>query len=374
MTDFPMDVVVGILSRIPVKPLLRFRCVSKQFRAIIDSHAFIRLHLKRSMETKNHLSLIVPNNILCSVDLSKIKISLRSLDLDSLGRVEELSHPFESKDSSITKVWGYCHGLVCLGNTKGDLVVWNPWTRKSQELPSIKIDFPDSLFLGKNISYGFGYDSVSDDYKVVRFVQLYNQPIADTFASEVKVYNMKSNSWRSIQDFPYWFRDYQSRGVLIGSALHWVVSRKPLSDIAKFIVAFDLAAEDYQLLPLPEYFGEYSDMHLVELGGCLCTICTCKGFPNDIWVMKDYRVNESWSKLFSVAPPPQAPEPFKFLVPLAYSKSGFEVLLIQGGTKLFWYDINRKRIKTTKTCANGGSVVCMESLVPLSGGGEKYAK
>ncbi|KAL8107590.1 F-box protein CPR1-like [Apium graveolens] len=53
------ELIVEILCRVPVKPLLRFRCVSKDWCSTIDSNAFIRKHLKTALECNTGAGLIV---------------------------------------------------------------------------------------------------------------------------------------------------------------------------------------------------------------------------------------------------------------------------------------------------------------------------
>lgn len=50
MSDYlPNEVLVDILVRVPVKSLLRFRCVSKKWNSLISSPAFINTHLNRAL-------------------------------------------------------------------------------------------------------------------------------------------------------------------------------------------------------------------------------------------------------------------------------------------------------------------------------------
>ncbi|KAH7836497.1 hypothetical protein Vadar_002088 [Vaccinium darrowii] len=360
MQDIPIELIVDILLRLPVKPLLRFRCVSKPFCALIDSHDFIRSHLKRSIETKSHRSLLLVDYILCSTNF------------ESLHNAVEFDHPFKSIDNP-TGILGSCDGLICLFNDGEEqlLAIWNPSTRRCKKLPYTGIELPGYATGVMHAICGFGYDRVSDDYKLVRFVQFLRRDDRDSFGSVVKVYSMKSNSWRRIQDFPYYVQYRQCGGVLVGSALHWVVCRN-LSETPNVVAAFDLTNEDYRLVLPPEFVDNTFHMNITELGGCLCILCTYDQVRVDAWVMKDYGVKESWNKLFSIAQP-EVIWSFRFMIPLAYSKSGCEVLLqVQDTQKLVWYDLKHKTIKKIKTRGitdDFESFVCVESLVPISGRG-----
>ncbi|XP_059659073.1 F-box protein CPR1-like [Cornus florida] len=179
--------------------------------------------------------------------------------------------------------------------------------------------------------FGFGYDCVHDDYKVVRMVEFYGKD--------------KSNLWRRIQDFPYylWYRGRAS-GVFASGALHWVVSPKPESDKSRLIAAFDLADKEYRLVPQPDNYSLVnSHMSMVVLEGCLCLLCNYFSVHVDIWVMKEYGVMESWTKLFSVAQPTTI-DKFKWVRPLAYSQSHEKVLMQQDNKRLLWYDLEKKTV------------------------------
>ncbi|PSS24777.1 F-box protein [Actinidia chinensis var. chinensis] len=363
MPDFPIDVIVDILSRLPVKTLLRFRCVSKPWCALIDGRDFIKSHLQRSITTKNHLSLIVRDCYLYSVDF------------DSLDNAVELDHPLKCDDFG-TEVLGSCDGLVCLYNGEDNVAIWNPSTRRYQKLPETEIEFPDYFTSCQCIIYGFGYDPITDDYKVVRLIQFYGEDVWDSFDSEVKVYSSRSNSWRRIKDFPYYLRYKRAYGVLVGSSLHWVVTRKLESNTANLVAAFDLGTEDYRLVTQPDFLNKDFHLKVGELDGCLCMICNFCEVQVDVWVMKDDRVKDSWSKLFSISQPGVI-RSFDFVTPLAYSKSGREVLMVQDNKKLIWYDLELKKVKNINIRGIPDyfeTEICVESLVQLTRGGEMYGK
>ncbi|WOG94800.1 hypothetical protein DCAR_0314097 [Daucus carota subsp. sativus] len=84
-----------------------------------------------------------------------------------------------------------CNGLVCLSLNKyrlPNMYIWNPATRQGKALPLPKI--LQSAFL---VCTGFFFDSVSDDYKILRLL------FSRGSRPRVELYSTKSDSWSEIQ-------------------------------------------------------------------------------------------------------------------------------------------------------------------------------
>lgn len=281
-----------------------------------------------------------------------------------------------------THFLGSCNGLLCL--TKGimsgyylgiwdsiDIFLFNPSTREYRNLPT-HYYFDASGGHYKTV-FGFGYDCVSDDYKVVHIFQCMDDDRHDGFA----ICSLKSNSWRRIMNFPYYVC-CNAKNVFINGALHWVVTLERQTEgfvISDFnvdarIVSFDLATEEYRLVPQPEISDRNLLMEVGELGGRLCLHCISKGNYMNLWVLDHYGVKESWSKLLSVVQPVNIRK-IKYLKAIKYSMDGQRVLFEQGGGKFFWYDLKlkRKRVKRVRIrfpiLYKAG--LCMGSLVKLTG-------
>jgi F-box interacting protein len=373
MSSLPDEVILEILSRLPVKPLLCFRCVSKPWLALIDSPQFIKLHLKQSLKTTTNLSLILGDGY------------LYSSDFDSLDTAIELDHPLKTPHYE-TEIVGSCNGLLCLSNKKEDVALWNPSTRKYRKLPVTTLEFaPDGYDFCQYTVSGFGYDETSDDYKVVRSVRLY---LADNLSSGSEVYSLKNDSWRRLPDYPYNLRYLRAFAMLVSGALHWLVTSKAESNRTNLILAFDLGVEEYRLVPRPDFSDKDCHMNVGVLGGCLTIYCSNYINRLDVWVMKDYGVKESWTKLFTAMEPFSILDPFWISSfqderPVAYSKSGGEVLLEQfrmedKNQRLVWYDLkNNKKVKNVKIQGAPDKFhadICCGSLVPLGGNREGNTK
>ncbi|KAM7523286.1 hypothetical protein LguiA_013188 [Lonicera macranthoides] len=364
MSDIPEDVLADILSGLAVKILLQFRCVSKQWRALISSDDFIKSHLARSIETNTNRIIVIKDGD-----------CLYSINLDSLDNAVRLNPPLNLNKQSVngTTIIGSCNGLLCLTNTDKYIFLWNPSTRKYWKSSVCRIP------LGvQYVVFGFGYDDAKDDYKVVRMVQFYGKG-EESFRSEVSVYSLKSDSWRKISDFPYYLSYERVSGVLANGALHWVVNRKRRwGDFSSgdLIAAFDLRTEEYRLVPQPEYSTKDFYMNVDVLEGCLCVLFKNYSSVFEMWVMEDYGVEKSWTKLISFVDPHV--HWFSHIVlPVAYSKSREQVLLLQDYRCFVWYDLTTKR--KVKVDIGGmperfHSHVCLESLVQLIGGVERGRK
>ncbi|XVF62525.1 hypothetical protein PTKIN_Ptkin09bG0015300 [Pterospermum kingtungense] len=249
----PDDIILDILCRLDVEDLLRFRCVPKEFCSLIDNPYFIKLHLSRSPETNTNY-VIIRECLLCFVDI------------DSLKTTTKLYHPLDA--GIYSEILGSCNGFLALRSlgSDEDICLWNPSTRKSYILPVTETHYPPLYNNSPStFRYGFGYEPISDDYKLVRmdqFDELIRGGDDITWETEVRVYSLSTNSWRRIKDFPFRFKYFQSNGILANHALHWVVRNKSNSDTKSIIVAFDLGTEEYRVVPLPDGLGEDSNMSI----------------------------------------------------------------------------------------------------------------
>ncbi|TKY53953.1 F-box protein CPR30 [Spatholobus suberectus] len=281
MANLPIEVTTEILSRLPVKSVVRLRCTCKWWRSLIDTSHFILFHLSKSETT-----LILRH-----------RSHLYSLDLKLLDdKPAELTHPLMCYSNSI-KVLGSCNGLLCISNIADDIALWNPFLRKHRILPADRFHRPESSLFAARI-YGFGYDAPSNDYKLVSityFVDLHNR----TFDSQVQLYTLKSDAWKNLPSMPYALCCERTMGVFVGGALHWVVTRKLQPDQPDLVVAFDLTRESFREVPLPETVNGHFNMEVALLGGCLCVVEN-RGSQFDVWVMRKYGSRDSWEKLFTL--------------------------------------------------------------------------
>ncbi|XP_043692988.1 F-box protein CPR1-like [Telopea speciosissima] len=301
----PNEVEENILSRLPVKSLMRFRCVCKHWCNLVTKPHFIKMQLHQSTQIKEVSKLVFPyagrlystNVGSCGKQYIKTRGQLKN------HMQKQLVLPFRDGNCDMfLKIIGSCNGLLCL-SAFDSLYLLNPVTKEYKRLP-----YPEIL-TGRSSSsstiltiFGFGYSPRTDEYKVMMITYfMIEQPVH----SAVFVYTLGINSyWRLIKGTSHKI-NYPYHHGLVNGALHWMTSGIP--DSSKVVpISFDFGDEKFRELFLPKSFSQDDTNHpmgLGELSGFL-SLYHCKADENfDIWVMKVYGDEQSWTKVFSVAQP-----------------------------------------------------------------------
>ncbi|XP_058741499.1 F-box/kelch-repeat protein At3g23880-like [Vicia villosa] len=312
----PDELITEVLSFLPVKSLMRLRCVSKSWNTLIYDPTFVNHHLKRSSRNINlilYLLLYIPSN-----GFNFTCFPLRSVpDIIPVLLADNLNLQLNDGKGFIGPI-GSCNGLLCLIGyfpNKEDILlyIWNPATITL----SNKIVFPCMKFSRLRWMFAFGYDISSNIYKIVAFHPSKN---------EVRVFNLEDNIWRNIQSFPIIpicsapYSDCQhqlsgiNQGVHVSGTLNWLAIRNEfpyeheidwkLITIDQFvIISLDLSTETYHQLLLPRGFDEVPLIQptLSQLMGSLCLSHDFRGTDFIIWQMKEFRIQESWTQLFKIS-------------------------------------------------------------------------
>ncbi|XP_071717698.1 F-box only protein 8-like [Rutidosis leptorrhynchoides] len=207
-SEIPIEVLFSeILSRLPVKSVLRFRCVSKQWYSLLSSQSFKNKHLDR-------ITVDVQQNPNMFLQISGRDCQVHEDDASGL-----ITHtrplPFISKYDKSVVILASFHGLVCAGvlldprhYLYSDLYLWNPLTDEFKRLPKTHYHSYTDL----NPRCGLYYSSSDNDYKL-----LCVNPIDDRVYS----YSLKNDSWRNMADATNSLKKTLSR-LDSWSQLHWL--------------------------------------------------------------------------------------------------------------------------------------------------------
>ncbi|XP_048128050.1 F-box/kelch-repeat protein At3g06240-like [Rhodamnia argentea] len=313
--NIPQDVVVEILKRLPVESLLRFRCVSRSWRSAIDDPRFVALHLNHSALDASNWHLLClhrfdPVQRLCSLFPNV------SLALPSQSQIEI---PFGNPANQCSFV-GSCNGLICVRefstNGPGEtFYLWNLFTRKHKAVPrsGLKHQYLSAVTLHRVL--GFGFDAGSNDYKIVRIFYVLEDSggCLGGPKARVEIYSLSTDSWRSLEWEVPAFCGYRT-AVFFNGKLHSFAFKfdGPWGKCADgLIVSFDVAGEVFDEIALPEEIQKDSGRLIVSVAvlSDLLAVFTsrCGDAYADpkpqsvcsIWVMRDYGVPKSWTKLYN---------------------------------------------------------------------------
>ncbi|KAM7491595.1 hypothetical protein LguiA_034516 [Lonicera macranthoides] len=97
---------------------------------------------------------------------------------------------------------GPCNGIICL-SWNGDILLCNPATREFKALPPCINNYLPGLLINE-LGVGFGFDQHSNDYKVVRIVELFYDDPFIHHDVKAELYKLSTDSWRPLNaDVPY---------------------------------------------------------------------------------------------------------------------------------------------------------------------------
>ncbi|KAF8082897.1 hypothetical protein N665_0802s0010 [Sinapis alba] len=231
----PWDMVEEILSRVPPKPLVRFKTVCKQWNTLFDDNTFINNH-KMTFQF-----ILVTKSKVYSVSLHP-EIEVRELTLDIPGLKDQ--KPNDLVD---------CNGFFLCDMAEG-AVVCNPWLGQTRCIQG------DHVLNQPSFKYlGIGYDYNTVDKKIV-----YKTLAAGTTTVWIRIYDFDTDAWKDEEakhettggtNLIYL---HSTRGVSLNGNLFFIAY--DLTTPSFFIVSFNFGREkSYYLSNLPCAKKDHSD-------------------------------------------------------------------------------------------------------------------
>ncbi|KAG5563375.1 hypothetical protein RHGRI_005954 [Rhododendron griersonianum] len=280
--SLPEDLVIDlILSRLPVKSLLRFKSVCKTWYALPTNPSFIASHLKHS----NNCNTLASWN----ANIGPI-FGLRGFNIFTLRSMlafqpVNLNFGFQRKPDLVL---GPCDGLFCL-YWKPDLrdypqlptiALWNPATKAFSILPTSELDHPPYKTVDTCL-VGFGFDLATKSTKVVKFVSFDTATRYGRIINCAEVYDLGSGSWRVLHvddtalgvfdlddpthcmydnnDGVFHWHAYRSRGRRVVSP----PNRLGMS-VELLVLSFDMSRELFRVTLMPDKYNLLMRPHHVE--------------------------------------------------------------------------------------------------------------
>ncbi|KAH7859867.1 hypothetical protein Vadar_006448 [Vaccinium darrowii] len=284
---FPEDLTNEIVARFPVKSFLRVRSSCKAMRDLAHNPIFVDRHLKFSSQRNPSLILTdticrVKGYILNTLYFVQNEETPDRYSCNKLGIEIPKFHEF--------RVMGSCNGLICLVHPmkRYEICICNPCTGKHIKIPPLigRRDIPG------NIVIGFGVVPMTDKYKVLVIIDFRDSNFV-LLRQEVFVYTLGDTTWRLKGNNSVLRLGQSACKAFVNGALHWV-------DNANHIVSFNMDTEEFDVIPRPELELGRGSFSLRPFKGKLLILNTSFGDRIEIWKMKNYRVVESWTRIFTV--------------------------------------------------------------------------
>ncbi|KAF9610603.1 hypothetical protein IFM89_023491 [Coptis chinensis] len=263
----PHDILFfGILNRLPVKSLLRFKCVSKLWCAMIVEPEFTTSHLTCTTEKSS-------SSIAGFFQVKYKDSKKQSCDYIFVNKEENPEYfSVQPKQWPGTSRAGDCNGLFCFRSRSG-FEICNPSTHEVLYHPLPPRPPPHCV-----VSYGFGFDPLKNEYKVVQIVDgkgSFRRCMVCTLGSNNsswKGITVASNLSKCLNHSS--LRGSRRLGLIVNSdgalysngALHWYF-RWP-----HIVMSFDIHYEKLSLIRGPNRENDFRRYRcfLTEWQGCLC--------------------------------------------------------------------------------------------------------
>ncbi|XP_056697127.1 F-box/kelch-repeat protein At3g23880-like [Spinacia oleracea] len=224
--QIPKDLMIQpILPRLPVKHLARSKLVRKKCNSSISSTNFTLHYTKQPLIS--HPSFPV-QSLFVQDDKTFYLYSCENDDNVGQKNLVKLDVDFSVNSGEVIELIGCSNGLVCLAEIYGKFFfLYNPATSQSHKFYPGDFEIWDPSYT----NWGFGYDSINDDFKVVRIM-------TNGVTQTVHVYSLKMNVWRKVD-----FGVERSRGflfekaVFVNDTLYWTMMVTAGSTLTARLVA-----------------------------------------------------------------------------------------------------------------------------------------
>ncbi|KAI3840229.1 hypothetical protein MKW92_032631 [Papaver armeniacum] len=317
-----VGIVRNILSRLPVKSLMRFKCVSKDWQCIIQEDKYFadlfhtRSKLRPCLFIAVKLPWKLPDCLRGATYIICRQYQANLLTADLCGRagrsaasraphvIQNINNLLSVKYDNILKP---VNGIMCFTDTSYDYAVriynlatreLTPWLETTFKTKGSRLDYQPC--------YQLGFDPATKEHKVIC---LWKKRIGDSQSSYLasEVLTVGNNAWRIIEGIPPYELEDNSffcrngGSVYVNGSVYWITaqlkSRNHGSD-QNIIVAFDVGSEKFRTISLPKlitdqllYDEDWSfklHVNLLEVNNRVGVLRRLRvGYPVKMWILND---------------------------------------------------------------------------------------
>ncbi|KAL1207748.1 F-box protein [Cardamine amara subsp. amara] len=298
--QIPVDLIIDIFLRLPVKSISRFRCVSKKWASILCRPDFTDLFLTKSfssprllfsLKTKRKWFFFSAPQPLNPVQTSSAIVVDYHMSFPTIKCSPHIHAPV--------------FGLICTKNiwlTRGcnasEVMIYNPSTGQTIPLPLMRRRRVD-------VRTYFGYDPINKQYKVL-CMSIPRRPLKAADEYQVLTLGTGKLSWNmiecSLEHFP------TCPGTCINGVLYYLAGKENGTWDAYTIVCFDVMSEKFKFIETPKNVTLTRRSTMINYCSKLGVLLDDHiGFSSEttsieLWVADDVEKNK-WSHRIYVLPP-----------------------------------------------------------------------
>ncbi|KAL5817842.1 hypothetical protein ACOSQ3_026220 [Xanthoceras sorbifolium] len=284
--DFHKDVIIEILSRLPAKSLMRFKCVCKCWNSLVKSPYFISKHFTDYNDDNTQLAWWDWGDE-----------GWRCVHLLTGKTVADLSQKEAPFFENNIQVQGPFEGVFCLLDNRNSIMLWNPAIREFRQLQKCsKRSFNDESYY---FNIGFGLDIICKDYKLVVIRSVADYERFQHGYLDVWLYNLRFDFWKHIEIAK--LQDYcllkWKDSTYLSGVCYWLATRD--RNMQKMcVVSFNLSDEVFEEIQGPFSNQSLDKFFLGLYNNSLSLMLWDADICFDIWVM-----NEGfWTKQLTIGP------------------------------------------------------------------------
>nr|XP_043629383.1 F-box protein CPR1-like [Erigeron canadensis]XP_043629384.1 F-box protein CPR1-like [Erigeron canadensis] len=318
----PLEIQEEILKRLPLRPLISCRSVSKPWKRLIDSPDFIISYGVRHPQ---------PHGFIVRYSVTYDPDDVRYLNLvDSNNDDSFAKQPFLPPIPDLFKIYKYdptvvgsCNGLLCfIGHNEYPdedsscvemALLWNPSAKKSVgvQVPSM---YNNKDFDNFDVVIGFGVCPLTCDPTIIKCCKKkIKNMFSITVPWRVRVFTLSTRTWSILSTKrPRNSVKLEWPQVVIDRFIYWVasdmlVTKHGRSQSPFLIMSFDLTTKAFKEINLTDSLTNpsctiqtISKLHeslvLLECHREVEEVCC-------LWMMKEQGVNRSFTKLYNINVP-----------------------------------------------------------------------
>lgn len=243
--NFPPEMVLEIINRIPVKSVIRFGSASKYwYNSIHQDPKFMSNYFLQSLKNPNFIVCVLNVNLKDSIFMNHMLYIEDNHNHKHAGDGKIVHKSLTSRSNGKKQVVGYCNGFVCLSK-----MIKHPSTYDiySLSMPEVLSIFTPTVADGYVKFHGFGFDSITKEYKLV--IILNSSASIDLFKC-IMVFTLGTSLWRKIEipnpPLKLFGNDVYKAAISCSDVLYWGTTVG-----SRDMISFDLHSEKFQVFQIP---------------------------------------------------------------------------------------------------------------------------